>query len=67
MGPNVLARFRRAALMFLRAEAGPTAVEYAVLTALVVMACLAAMMALAPAAGSTFSASSSTVGTYGTP
>ena len=67
MGPNAIARFRRTGLGLFRAEAGPTAVEYAVLTALVVMSCLAAMLALAPAAGATFSASSSTVGTYGTP
>ena len=50
---------------FLRAEGGPTAVEYAVLLALLVCACLAALLALGPAAAGTFSASTSSIGTYG--
>lgn len=59
--------FRRWLGSFVRAEPGATAAEYAVLLALVAGACVAALLALGPAAGSAFSSSSSSVGTYGTP
>jgi Flp pilus assembly pilin Flp len=57
----------RRAGAFLRAEAGAAAVEYAVLAALLVCACLASLLALGPAASATFSSSTSVVGTYGVP
>lgn len=42
---------------FLREEDGPTAVEYAVMMALIVAVCLGAVRALALATGASFSAS----------
>jgi pilus assembly protein Flp/PilA len=57
----------RALARFLSAEDGPTAVEYAVLLALIVCACLASIAALGPAAKSTFQATSSVIGTFGVP
>jgi pilus assembly protein Flp/PilA len=40
---------------FLRAEDGPTAVEYAVMLALIVVVCITAITALGTAANKTFS------------
>ena len=54
-------------VQFLRREDGPTAVEYAVLLALIVLVSLASIRALGPAVLSAFQSSSSTVGTYGVP
>jgi pilus assembly protein Flp/PilA len=55
----------RALIRFLQAEDGATAVEYAVLLALLVGACLASLLALTPAAGATFTATTTVVGTHG--
>ena len=55
----------RALARFLKAEDGVTSVEYAALTALLLGACLASLLALAPAAGLTFNATTTSVGTYG--
>lgn len=52
---------------FLRREDGTTAVEYAVLLALIVVVSLASIKALGPAVLSAFQSSSTTVGTYGVP
>jgi pilus assembly protein Flp/PilA len=41
-------------VQFLQAEEGPTAVEYAVMLALIVVACLVAITALGTAANKTF-------------
>ncbi len=41
---------------FLKAEDGPTAVEYAVMLALIIVVCLVAITALGTAANKTFSA-----------
>ncbi len=41
-------------VQFLKAEDGPTAVEYAVMLALIVVACLVAITALGTAANKTF-------------
>jgi pilus assembly protein Flp/PilA len=60
-------RYLRALTRFLRSDDGPTAVEYAVLLALIVCACLASIAALGPAAKSTFQATSSVIGTFGVP
>ncbi len=46
---------------FLKKEDGPTAVEYAVMLALIVVVCIAAITALGTNANSTFSAVGSTV------
>jgi len=42
-------------IRFLKAEDGPTAVEYAVMLALIVVVCIAAITALGGNANSTFS------------
>jgi pilus assembly protein Flp/PilA len=43
------------AVRFLRSEDGPTAVEYAVMLALIVVVCIAAISALGGGASKTFS------------
>jgi len=43
------------AARFLRSEDGPTAVEYAVMLALIVVVCIAAITALGTSASKTFS------------
>jgi pilus assembly protein Flp/PilA len=57
--------YLRALARFLREDDGPTAVEYAVLLALIVVACLASIAALGPAASATFQATSTVIGTHG--
>jgi pilus assembly protein Flp/PilA len=52
-GP-VLRRFSRASVDFLRREDGPTAVEYAVMLALIIVVCIAAITTLGSNANSTF-------------
>ncbi len=51
----MLARFARSATAFLKAEDGPTAVEYAVMLALIIVVCIVAITALGSSASSTFS------------
>jgi pilus assembly protein Flp/PilA len=46
---------------FLKREDGPTAVEYAVMLALIVVVCIAAITAIGTSASSTFSKVGSTV------
>ena len=46
---------------FMKAEDGPTAVEYAVMLALIVVVCIAAITALGQNANSTFSVIGSTL------
>ncbi|OWK47263.1 Flp family type IVb pilin [Fimbriiglobus ruber] len=46
---------------FLKKEDGPTAVEYAVMLALIVVVCIAAITAIGTNANSTFSAVGSTI------
>lgn len=48
-------RLTRCVRRFLKAEDGPTAVEYAVLLALIVVVCIAAITTLGSNANSTFS------------
>jgi pilus assembly protein Flp/PilA len=45
----------RSALHFLKAEDGPTAVEYAVMLALIIVVCIAAITMLGSNANATFS------------
>jgi pilus assembly protein Flp/PilA len=50
----MLSRFAQVFVNFLKAEEGPTAVEYAVMLALIIVICLAAISALGTAANDTF-------------
>ena len=50
---------------FLKREDGPTAVEYAVMLALIVVVCIAAITALGTNANNTFSSVSNTIGGTG--
>lgn len=50
------------AIEFLKKEDGPTAVEYAVMLALIIVVCIAAITAIGTNANSTFSGVSSTLG-----
>ena len=59
---NKLGQF---ALNFLRNEDGPTAVEYAVMLALIIVVCIAAISALGSNAQGTFNKVASTVNTAG--
>jgi pilus assembly protein Flp/PilA len=49
-------------LKFLKSEDGPTAVEYAVMLALIIVACIAILQNLGSSISGTFSSVSSTVG-----
>lgn len=48
---------------FLKREDGPTAVEYAVMLALIIVVCIAAVTTLGKNANSTFTQVGSTIGT----
>jgi pilus assembly protein Flp/PilA len=48
---------------FLKKEDGPTAVEYAVMLALIIVVCIAAITTLGTNANKTFSSVGSTIGT----
>lgn len=50
----MFARLARKAIHFLKKEDGPTAVEYAVMLALIIVVCIAAITALGTNANSTF-------------
>ncbi len=52
----MLGNVARLAVEFLRREDGPTAVEYAVMLALIIVVCIAAITALGSSAQKTFSA-----------
>jgi pilus assembly protein Flp/PilA len=58
---HVIARVRH----FLTSEDGPTAVEYAVMLALIIVACVTIVKNLGTSISGTFSAVSSTLGTGG--
>ena len=51
----MLRRFVRQAVNFLQNEDGPTAVEYAVMLALIIVVCITAITALGSNANNTFS------------
>jgi pilus assembly protein Flp/PilA len=55
-------KFKQAVVNFLKAEDGPTAVEYAVMLALIIVVCLAAITTLGQNANSTFSTVGSKIG-----
>ncbi len=52
----------RRCVSFLQKEDGPTAVEYAVMLALIIVVCIAAITTLGQSASTTFSAVGSTIG-----
>ena len=54
--------FAQHALEFLKAEDGPTAVEYAVMLALIIVVCLVALTALGTNANQTFTTVSNAIG-----
>jgi pilus assembly protein Flp/PilA len=58
----MLAHFRQSVRNFLQSEDGPTAVEYAVMLALIIVVCIAAITALGSNANTTFTTVGTTVG-----
>jgi pilus assembly protein Flp/PilA len=50
----MLARIAQSVANFVKSEEGPTAVEYAVMLALIIVICLAAITALGTSANETF-------------
>ena len=55
-------KFAQSVVNFLKREDGPTAVEYAVMLALIIVVCIAAITTLGSNANSTFNKVASTVG-----
>ncbi|MCI0378994.1 MAG: Flp family type IVb pilin [Gemmataceae bacterium] len=55
-------KFMDRVVNFLQREDGPTAVEYAVMLALIIVVCIAAITALGTNANKTFSSVSNTIG-----
>ena len=58
----MLSRFTHAVADFLVKEDGPTAVEYAVMLALIIVVCIAAITTLGNNAKSTFTSVGTTIG-----
>jgi pilus assembly protein Flp/PilA len=58
-------KFGRSVAAFLRNEDGPTAVEYAVMLALIIVVCISAITALGSNANNTFSYVAAQVGATG--
>jgi pilus assembly protein Flp/PilA len=58
----MFARLAHRCVAFLRSEDGPTAVEYAVMLALIVVVCLAAISQVGTAANAIFQEVANTVG-----
>ncbi len=54
---------RRAILQFLKSEDGPTAVEYAVMLAMIVIACIGAVNGMAHATADSFDDSAALINT----
>jgi pilus assembly protein Flp/PilA len=50
----MLSQLTRSALAFLKDEDGPTAVEYAVMMALIIVVCMASVTALGTTTGNTY-------------
>jgi pilus assembly protein Flp/PilA len=59
----MLSRFASRVVNFLKREDGPTAVEYAVMLALIIVVCITAISALGSNASNTFSYVGNTVNT----
>jgi pilus assembly protein Flp/PilA len=60
-----MSKLTQFAVDFLKSEDGPTAVEYAVMLALIIVVCIAAISALGSNAEGTFNLVGSTVNTSG--
>jgi pilus assembly protein Flp/PilA len=60
-----MTRFTNSLIRFLNNEDGPTAVEYAVMLALIIVVCIGAIATLGSNANLTFSTVGSAVGTTG--
>ena len=60
-----MSTFARRVVEFLKKEEGPTAVEYAVMLALIIVVCIAAITALGTNANNTFSYVGAKVGATG--
>jgi pilus assembly protein Flp/PilA len=58
----MLSRISKAFANFLKREDGPTAVEYAVMLALIIVVCIAAITSLGTNANATFTSVSNTIG-----
>jgi pilus assembly protein Flp/PilA len=58
----MLSRFTHAVQNFLAKEDGPTAVEYAVMLALIIVVCISAITTLGNNANSTFQSVGNTIG-----
>ena len=66
---NIVQRIKQALVNFLKAEDGPTAVEYAVMLALIIVVCIAGVIALGSNSANstnTFNLTVQTVDTTGT-
>ena len=57
-----MTQFTQAVVNFLKREDGPTAVEYAVMLALIIVVCIAAITALGSNANKTFTGVSDVIG-----
>lgn len=60
---SLLCRIARFAVAFVKREDGPTAVEYAVMLALIIVVCISALSVLGSNASNTFSFVGSEIGT----
>ena len=58
----MLSRIKNFVVDFVEREDGPTAVEYAVMLALIIVVCIAAITALGTAANATFTKVGTTIG-----
>jgi pilus assembly protein Flp/PilA len=61
----MLSRFTQSVVSFLKDESGPTAVEYAVMLALIIVVCVSAITTLGSNANNTFSYVATQVGGTG--
>jgi pilus assembly protein Flp/PilA len=61
----MFSRFAKQVVEFLKQEDGPTAVEYAVMLALIIVVCLIAITALGTSANATFGNVGSAIGAAG--
>jgi pilus assembly protein Flp/PilA len=57
-----MSKLTQSIVNFLKREDGPTAVEYAVMLALIIVVCIVAIPALGPNANKTFTNVSNTIG-----
>ncbi len=60
-----MSRFTKALVNFIKDESGPTAVEYAVMLALIIVVCITAIGVLGTNANNTFSFVGDTIGNSG--